>query len=88
MVVEIVSIDKAGDEFEGMVAFETTYRPFITNGLDIVYGFEYQKSDYQDYEHFAAVYGKFEPYMFFLEKPVPIESMTRSNIEKVWVKVK
>ena len=85
-MVEIVSIAKAGDEFEGMVAFDTKYISFITRGKKIEYGAEYKKTDYHDYEHFAAVIGKFNPYTFFLEKPIKVESVTRDSIEGAWEK--
>ena len=83
-MVEVISIDESDGEFEGVAAFKNEYRVFVTDGDEIRYINKYRKSDFNGLEDFAAVIGKFNPYRFFLKQPVPVDSITRKNIEEVW----
>jgi hypothetical protein len=87
-LTRIVQIDKNGEEFSGFVELETMYKGFRTHGEQVVYQtFEYMKKDYRSYTHFAGVIGKFDPYCFFLAKPILIKSVTRAALEQVWENV-
>lgn len=44
------------------------------DGRVIIYG-NYLKSDYRDYNHFVGVIGKFNPYIRFFKKPIPIRNL-------------
>jgi len=80
----IVSIEKDGDNFYGLVETKRAYREWITNGEMIVWLNEYKKSEFKNYEHFVGVLSKFNPYTFFLKTPVEIPVMSRLAIEETW----
>lgn len=43
-------------------------------------------SEYDDYGHFAAVMGKFDPFNFFFEKPIVLKSSTYNGIKEAYEK--
>ncbi len=44
---------------------------------------KYNKSNYTDYGHFVGGITKFFPYSFFLKKPVPLESCTIEELDRI-----
>ena len=42
----------------------------------------FNKSEYRDYEHFALVFGKFEPYVFFMQKPMDVKDLRFDTLKK------
>lgn len=87
-MVEICSIRENDGEFEGMTITPKQYRSFFTDGDEIIYDETFSKVDYEDYEHFAGVIGKFDPYVFLLSTPVKIDKMNKENLMAVWEGVK
>ena len=69
------------------------YEGFLDDGVDYVkfvfhdklkYIKRYPKKEYKDYAHFAAIIGKFDPYSFFFSKGFFVNSVSRSELDRVW----
>ena len=43
----------------------------------------YPKERYRDLAHFQGVMGKFEPYIFFLRKPVEVEAVSFKALKEL-----
>jgi len=52
-------------------------------------GHNYSKTEYDGgYEHFDAVFRKFEPYAVFLKKPITISELSLKEVKRAWLIVK
>jgi hypothetical protein len=45
---------------------------------------EYNKSDYTGYRHFIANISKFFPSTFFLKEPIPFESLSIAELDRIF----
>ena len=80
---------KGKDRIVCIISLEDQYQEYVVykNGeVDIRTTFK--KSQYTDYEHFALVFGKFEPYVFFARKPIPIKDIRFETLEEALSDVK
>ncbi|MDM8550875.1 hypothetical protein QUF72_12380 [Desulfobacterales bacterium HSG2] len=48
---------------------------------------EYSKADYTSYDHFLSVISKFIPRKSFFKKPIPFESMTIAELDRIYKEV-
>lgn len=85
MTIKIVAYEPGqSDNKVGVLDMGDHYMDFhMVNGV-VSLGTVYPKSDYKDYETFAGVMGKFDPYTVFLETPVPITALTRVEIDNAF----
>jgi hypothetical protein len=73
----------------GYVELEKEYKWFKIGPNDtLTYRTTYEKDEYRNYEHFAGVIGKFDPYQPFLENPVTVERMEYDAVLKIAKKTK
>lgn len=83
----LVSLEKLNDKsFQGIVAEKAHYVLFLLSA-DGIYSKlqEYPKKDYKNYDHFANVIGKFDPYILPLVKQRLIEDVTTEELERIYV---
>jgi hypothetical protein len=73
----IISAQRGNGFIHGFIDAGDYYARFDSspNGFNIDDENKILKSEYRDYEHFAAIMGKFDPYTFFLEHPIEISSL-------------
>jgi hypothetical protein len=45
---------------------------------------KYHKADYENYSHFIGGISKFFPFSFFLKEPVVLESITITELDKIF----
>lgn len=80
-MIKIINIEKAKDPNDreiliGWVASKKAYEQFEVDQLNsITYKKAFSKKDYKSYLHFVGVMSKFNPYTFFLEKPLIVENL-------------
>lgn len=71
-----------------VVSFEDKYKIYIVNSDDsIMIDGVFNKSDYTDFEHFALVFGKFEPYVYFMKKPVVAKDLRFDTLRKAFASI-
>ena len=81
--MKVISIEPIKGGFGGFIDDGPSYFSFTAlNGEDVELGYEYRKEQYADYETFAAIFGKFDPYVFFLKEPVEIEELTFESLQE------
>ena len=81
--MKLISLERIKGGFSGFIEDGPCYFSFTAlKGEDVELEREYQKARYWDYETFAAVMGKFNPYIFFLKEPVEIEALTFESLQK------
>jgi len=87
-IVNLESDSKRG--FHGFVAYPDDYVNFrMSPQGKVTEGHRYSKAEYNGgYEHFAAVFGKFDPYVFFLKDPIPISELSLKEVKRAWLIVK
>ena len=88
-VMKLIAIETAHDKYaNGYVERDSEYIEF---GIDadgqVAYGKGIPTTRYRDYEHFAGVIGKFDPYAVFLKKPVKIKKLTLEVVKVEWKKL-
>jgi len=86
--MKIISLVKEVNEFSGFISKKDNYTEFYSEKEKIIYGKSYPKKDYRNYGHFVGVMSKFDPFLFFLEKPISIEKLNRKTLEQLWEKIK
>ena len=65
------------------------YQEFeITKNNKVSYSQKMPKSSYRDYEHFAMVFGKFNPYTFFYKEPKIVQKLYFVILREVFIKAK
>ena len=80
---------KAPDRIICIISLPDQYKRYeVYKDGDVMMGDPMPKSEYKDYEHFALVFGKFEPYVFFAQKPIPIKDNRFETLEKALNKIK
>ena len=84
----LISIEKERSGFSACIETSTTYRFFDLKMKKVLWGKEYTKAEYRGYEHFVGVMSKFDPYTFFLKKPIEVQTIDSEALEKVWQRVK
>jgi hypothetical protein len=63
---------------------ETSYVYFsFTSQRGLKELMKFHKSDYEDYGHFVGGITRFFPHNFFFKEPVPIESCTIEELDRV-----
>jgi hypothetical protein len=80
----LLSIEWLGpDAFAGYVEDGDLYKGFfVERGKDARIDESYKKEEFNDYEHFRAVIGKFDPYAVFLADPIPITDLSWEVLNK------
>jgi len=48
---------------------------------------EYNKNDYTDYGHFLANISRFFPANFFLQKPIPCETVSIAELDRIFEEI-
>lgn len=88
--MRIISLDKLSSGFDGIIERIGSYQEFFLpiNDAPLEMGEIYYKGEYgENHRTFAAEYQKFEPGTNFLEKPVEIDRLEWSELEKIWVNI-
>lgn len=82
--MKLLSIEKAENTFIGYVEDGPDYKSFTVreDGV-VIFDQTFPKKRFKNYEHFAGVMGKFDPYAFFFEKPIEIERLDYSELSKL-----
>jgi hypothetical protein len=87
--MKIIQIDKSPDKvFKGWVDEGSFYQQFKMDGSTLTMRATVPKDIYKDYEHFAAVMGKFNPYISFLKKPIKIDGLTLKEVKRAYKEFK
>ena len=82
--MKLLSIERAGNTFIGYVEDGHDYKSFeVHEDGTVVFDQAFPKKRFKNYEHFAGVIGKFDPYAFFFEKPIEIERLDYSELSKL-----
>ena len=74
--MNILSLLKNGSGFVGWIKDENKYKLFEFTEKDT--------QDYKDYETFAAIIGKFDPYMLMIKEPIKIEGLTKEELNRAY----
>ena len=90
MELKIVSMESTPDGYDVFIDEGDRYTRYWFDVKDHVVNKEakFFKKDYpaqrqsSSYEVFAAVIGKFDPYVFFLKEPIPVKSMSFEEVER------
>jgi hypothetical protein len=82
--MNILSLLKNGSGFVGWIKDENKYKlfEFAENKATIIA--EKDTQDYKDYETFAAIIGKFDPYMLMIKEPIKIEGLTKEELNRAY----
>ena len=79
--MKLLAVERTGAKaFVGYTEDGDAYQSFhlADDKWDTTY--TYPKKDYPNYEHFAAVIGKFDPYSRFLREPIPLLARTEGAL--------
>jgi len=72
-MIEILSVVPNGDRYYGYVRIRGNYYKFQTDSSEVkITPF---KGEFRNLQHFAGVVGKFNPWHFFMKKPVLVEEL-------------
>lgn len=75
------------DYMDGYASNEDVYMQFIVfKDKDIQITKEIPKGEYRDYEHYAAVVGKFDPYAFFFRIGIEIDPENFDGVKAAYKK--
>jgi len=80
-MVELLSIEQAGPNYYVWVRVKDDYIYYWAKEEGFVEKESHLAKDYRNYEHFAGVVGKFNPYTRFLRDPVSIELNFKALLE-------
>jgi len=87
--MKIISLEKTKDRFNGYIEDQKNYIGFSWNKKE---GYEeyhkYKKKDYKNYDHYVGVMSKFNPYTFFLIKPIETKKLNYEILEKAYKQLK
>ena len=89
--IKIINIESGSKgDFHGFVDYPDDYVDFVMSPQGkVTEGHRYGKAEYdRGYEHFAAVFGKFDPYVFFLKEPITISELSLEEVKRAWSIVK
>ena len=85
MTIKIVAFEPCqSDNKLGILDMGDHYMDFHMVAGVVSLGKTYPKSEYKDYETFAGVMGKFDPYTIFLQNPVVIAALTKTEIDNAF----
>jgi len=75
--MEIISLEKSDSgNFCGWVRTKDFYKKFHTDEDNVEIDVFVPKCKYESYRHFAMIIGKFDPYCFFLKRPLRVDRLT------------
>ena len=81
--MKIIHLEKGKDLIAYGIETGTEYQFFtIDRSNSIVPTNSYKKSDYRNYEHFAGVLGKFNPFTFILKEPFEVRQLDFETLQK------
>jgi len=83
IMLKILSIEDCGGTFTGYVEDGEVYRYFEVSPQRVDLTSEYPKSEYGEYEHFAAIIGKFDPYAMFFKEPKEISNLGYKELQSI-----
>ena len=64
----------------GFVEDDNKYKRFEATARGVEFSDEYEVGNYKDYLHFVGVMSKFDPYTFFLKKPITVPEITYESL--------
>ena len=84
--MKLLSFEKCSDnKFIGYIEGGQHYKAFVlTCENALSYDQTFPKNNYKNYEHFAGVMGKFDPYAVFLREPIEIERPSFDKLLNLW----
>ena len=83
MTMKLISIEDCQDCMTGFIDDGDVYRSFtLRENNELRFNRDYPKERYADYDTFATIFGKFDPYVFFLKEPVEIDDLTFENLRE------
>jgi len=86
-MTKIISLRSYSQGYTGILEEDDKYVFFIlSKKRKIKRLLNYYKEDYPTYEHFVGVISKFAPASFFLKEPLYVQSMTISEIDKMYAR--
>ncbi len=80
-MVRILSIEDCKGVFIGYIEDSKVYRRFEVTPQETRFTAEYPKSEYGEYEHFAAILGKFDPHTRFFKEPKEVAKLDYQGLE-------
>ena len=87
--IRILSLESLPEGYSGFFEEIENYVDFtLPSSGKIKLNYKYKKADFGDYEHFAAVMGKFDPYVMFLKNPINVDSVTVEELDRVYRELK
>ena len=87
-MLKVLSIEYCNGIFIGYVKDGEVYRYFEVAPQETRFVAEYPKSEYGEYERFAAILGKFDPYARFFIEPKEVEKLDYEVLEALTRKEK
>jgi hypothetical protein len=82
-MLKILSIEDCDGAIIGYIENEEVYRSFEVTPYDTRFTGDFQKSEYGEYERFAAIIGKFDPYAMFFIEPKVISSLNYKELQSI-----
>jgi len=80
-MLKILSIEDCNGSFTGYVEDGELYRYFEVSPQGVHLTSEYPKSEYGEYERFAAIIGKFDPYAMFFIEPKEVSNLGYKELQ-------
>ena len=80
-MLRILSIEDCKGIFIGYVEDGEVFKRFEVSPQETRFIAEYPKSEYGEYEHFAAILGKFDPYTRFFKEPKEVAKLDYQGLE-------
>ena len=74
-LISLMGFDTGTRSASGFVDDGVNFTEFNFAGGVLEMGHAYPKKNYRSYDHFVGVLGKFNPYTFFLEKPIILDAL-------------
>ncbi len=82
-MLRILSIEDCNGVFGGYLEDGEVYRYFEVSPQEVLLEYEYPKSEYGEYERFAAIIGKFDPYAMFFIEPREVSTLGYKELESI-----
>jgi hypothetical protein len=82
-MLKILSIEDCNGVFIGYVEDGEMYRSFEVTPTEIHFTGNFQKSEYGEFERFAAIIGKFDPYAMFFIEPKVISALNYEELQSI-----
>lgn len=86
--MQIMNLEKSSKGFKGWLQEDGFYKRFETHEGRLATDILVPVKNYKDYETFAMIVGKFNPYVTFLREPVEIGALTFEELRRVYEMMK